>query len=161
MEQFNNNSAQNLGVAALITAILTFILAVIPCVGLIAIVPGIIAIVLAAVGLSHASRTDAPRGTLIAGLIIAIVACMISSSQIFVAKNIARNADDWSNKIEEVVEDVQDNVIRELEEANVSIKVESDGQVVEINTTTRTEDKEKTLEELEGITSTDSTEINN
>ena len=160
MEQFNNNSAQNLGVAALITAILPFILAVIPCVGLIAIIPGIIAIVLASVGLSHASRTDAPRGTLIAGLIIAIVAFMISSSQIFVAKNIARNADDWSNKIEEVVEDVQDNVIRELEEANVSIKIESDGEVVEINTTTKVSDKEKTLEELEGI-STDSTEINN
>ncbi len=47
MEETKNNSGQNLGIAALITAIITFVLAVIPCVGLIAIIPGIIAIVLA------------------------------------------------------------------------------------------------------------------
>ena len=52
MEEVRNNSGQNLGVAALITAIITFVLAVIPCVGLIAIIPGIIALVLAFVGLS-------------------------------------------------------------------------------------------------------------
>ena len=44
MEEVKNNTGQNLGIAALITAIITFVLAVIPCVGLIAIIPGIIAI---------------------------------------------------------------------------------------------------------------------
>ena len=44
MEEVKNNSGQNLGIAALITAVITFVLAVIPCVGLIAIIPGIIAI---------------------------------------------------------------------------------------------------------------------
>ena len=53
-------SGQNLGIAALITAIITFVLAVIPCVGLIAIIPGIIAIVLASVGLSQAARIIPP-----------------------------------------------------------------------------------------------------
>ena len=51
MEEVKNNTGQNLGIAALITAIITFVLAVIPCVGLIAIIPGIITIVLASVGL--------------------------------------------------------------------------------------------------------------
>ena len=58
MEEVKNNSGQNLGIAALITAIITFVLAVIPCVGIIAIIPGIIAIVLASVGLSQASRNQ-------------------------------------------------------------------------------------------------------
>ena len=50
------SSGQTLGIAALITAIITFVLAVIPCVGFIAIIPGIAAIVLASVGLSQTTR---------------------------------------------------------------------------------------------------------
>ncbi|MDQ1332387.1 MAG: hypothetical protein QG576_421 [Bacteroidota bacterium] len=149
MEEVKNNTGQNLGIAALITAILTFVLSVIPCVGLIAIIPGIIAIVLASVGLSHASRNDSPRGVLVAGLIIGIVACLISFSQVFVAGKIAQKADNWPKQIENIVNDVQENVVKELEDANVSIKVESDGEVVEINTNTDKKDRQQTLEELE------------
>lgn len=149
MEEVKNNTGQNLGIAALITAILTFVLSVIPCVGLIAIIPGIIAIVLASVGLSHASRNDSPRGVLVAGLIIGIVACLISFSQVFVAGKIAQKADNWPKQIENIVNDVQENVVKELEDANVSIKVESDGEVVEINANTGKKDRQQTLEELE------------
>jgi len=149
MEEVKNNSGQNLGIAALITAVITFVLAVIPCVGLIAIIPGIIAIVLAAVGLSQAGRTDAPKGVLIAGLIIAIIASMISFSQIFVAGKIAQKADKWPNGIQNIINDVQDNVNKEIENGNVSIKVESNGDKIEINTNANKKDKEKTLEDLE------------
>jgi thiol:disulfide interchange protein len=150
MEEVKNNTGQNLGIAALITAVITFVLAVIPCVGLIAIIPGIIAIVLASVGLSQASRTDSPRGVLIAGLIIAIVASLISFSQIFVAGKIAQKAEKWPNNIQNIINDVQDNVTKELQDNNVSIKVESDGNKVEINTNVNKKDKEQKLEDLEG-----------
>jgi len=149
MEEVKNNTGQNLGIAALITAILTFVLAVIPCVGLIAIIPGIIAIVLASVGLSHAARNDSPKGVLIAGLIIAIIASLISFSQVFVAGKIAQKADNWPDKIENIVNDVQENVVKDLEDANVSIKIESNGEKVEINTNTDKKDREQTLEDLE------------
>jgi hypothetical protein len=142
-------AGQNLGIAALITAIITFVLAVIPCVGLIAIIPGIIAIVLASVGLSQAARNDSPRGVLIAGLIIAVVASLISFSQFFVAGKIAQKADKWPNKLENIFEDVQDNVIKDLEDANISIKVESGDEKVEITTNVNKGDREKTLEDLE------------
>jgi len=92
MEDVKNNTGQNMGIAALITAIIAFVIAVIPCVGLIAIIPGIIAIVLASVGLSQAARNNAPRGVLFAGLIIAIIASMISFSQVFVAGKFAKSA---------------------------------------------------------------------
>jgi hypothetical protein len=150
MEEVKNNSGQNLGIAALITAVITFVLAVIPCVGLIAIIPGIIAIILAVVGLSHASRNDSPKGVLIAGLVIAIIASMISFSQIFVAGKIARSADKWPNGIQNIINDVQDNVTKEIENGNVSIKVESNGDKIEINTNANKKEQEKTLEELEG-----------
>lgn len=148
MEEVKNNSGQNLGIAALITAILTFVLAVIPCVGLIAIIPGIIAIVLASVGLSQASRDDAPHGVPLAGLIIGIIAIMISFSQIFVAGKIAHRADKWPEKIQNIVNDVQDNVVKGIEDNNISIKVESNGDTV-IITTPDKKNKEQTLEDLE------------
>jgi hypothetical protein len=158
MEEETNKSGQNLGIAALITAIITFVLAVIPCVGLIAIIPGIIAIVLASVGLSQAARNNSPRGVIIAGLIIAIVASMISFSQLFVAGKILDKADKWPHKIEKVVDKVQEDILRDLEDANISIKVENGDEKVEITTGSDKADKEKTLEELEtGKTSADDT----
>jgi len=149
-EEVKNNTGQNLGIAALITAIITFVLAVIPCIGLIAIIPGIIAIVLASVGLSHAARTDSPRGVLVAGLIIGIVASLISFSQVFVAGKIAEKADKWPDKIEEIVTDIQDKVLEDLEDANVSIKIENGDEKIEINTSANKKDLVEKLEELEG-----------
>lgn len=149
MEEVKSNAGQNLGVAALITAIITFVLAVIPCIGLMAWIPGIIAVILAAIGLSQTSGSNAPRGVIIAGLIIGIIATMISVSQIFVAGKLARGIDKWPNDLRTIIEEVQDNVIREVEDKNVNIKIESNGEVVEIST--RSKNKEKLLEGLEGI----------
>ncbi len=150
MEESRNNSSQNLGIAALITAIITFVLAVIPCVGLIAIIPGIIAIILASVGLSQASRGNAPKGLLIAGLIIAIIATLISCSQLFIAGKLANKADKWPEGIQNIINDVQDNVIKELENSDVNIKIENDGETIQINT--KRKDQVKVLEDLEGDT---------
>jgi hypothetical protein len=149
MEDVPNKSGSNLGIAALITAIITFVLAVIPCVGLIAIIPGIIAIVLASVGLSQAARNNSPRGVLVAGLIIGIVASMISVSQVFVASRIAKHTDKWPGDIQNIINDVQDNVVKDLEDANISIKVESNGEKVEINAGSDKKDREQKLEDLE------------
>jgi mannose/fructose/N-acetylgalactosamine-specific phosphotransferase system component IID len=161
MEEAKSNSGQNLGIAALITGIITFVMAVIPCVGMIAIIPGIITIVLAAIGLSQAQRGDSPRGVILAGLIIGIVATLISFSQYFVAGKFARNfkSDNWSERIDEIVNDVQENVVRDLEDASVSIKVEDGDEKVEINVGTNKSDKKKTLEELEEADTTSNVSI--
>jgi hypothetical protein len=151
MEQVNNNSSNSLGIAALITAIITFVLAVIPCVGLIAIIPGIIAIILASVGLSQASRNNSPRGVLIAGLIIGVLASLISVSQVFVAGKLIQNSGDWQNEIGNIINDVQENVVKDLEDANVSIKINADGDTIEINTNSAKKEREQTLEDLEGV----------
>lgn len=151
---------QNLGVAALITAIITFVFAVIPCVGLMAVIPGIIAIVLASVGLSQASKNDSPRGILVAGLIIGIVGTLISISQIFVVGEIARKADQWPNKIEKIVNEVQRDVLKDLEDANIDIRIQNGDEKVEISTSVNKKEREKTLEELEmGKTSDDDTTL--
>ena len=118
--------------------------------GIIAIIPGIIAIVLASVGYAQAARSNAPRGVLLAGLIIAVVASLISFSQVFVAGKIADKADHkWGGDIENIINDVQENVTKGIEDANVSIKVESNGNKVEINTNPNKMNKEQELEQLE------------
>ena len=154
MEDVKTNSGQNLGIAALITGIITFVLAVIPCVGIIALIPGIITIILASVGLSQAMRQNSPRGILIAGLIIGIVAVMISFSQIFVATKIAQKAhrnSKWPSDIQSVIDDVKSKVWKDMEDANVSIKIESNGDTVKINTNSSSNKKnlEQKLEDLE------------
>ncbi len=152
MEEVRNSSGQTFGIIALVAAIITFVLAVIPCVGIIAIVPGIIAIVIASIGLSHAARRNEPRGLLLAGLIIGIVASVISFSQIFIVGKIADNADNLPKEIHKVIEDIRENVIKDIEDSDISIKIESDGEKIEINT--NREDKEQLLDELEsgGVT---------
>jgi phosphate/sulfate permease len=150
MEEYKSNSAQNLGIAALITGIITFVLAVIPCVGIIAIVPGIITIVLASVGLSQASRNDSPKGVVIAALVIGIVAVLIAFSQIFVGARLASHSERWPEDIRKAVDEVRGDIMKDLEDNNVNIKINSNGDSVEINVRSKVnEEKVKQLEDLE------------
>jgi len=164
MEEYKSNSAQNLGIAALITGIITFILAVIPCVGIIAIIPGIITIVLASVGLSQASRNNSPKGLQIAGLVIGIFAVLISFSQIFVGARLARNSGSWPEEIRKAVEEVKTDIMNDLEDNNVNIRIETDGDTIEIKARTKKNDeKVKQLEDLEsgGVEKNDTVRKNN
>lgn len=138
-----------MGIAALITAIITFVFAVIPCVGIIAIIPGIIAIVLASVGLSQASRNNSPRGVLIAGLTIGIVAFFISFSQVFVLGKLAKRSDKWPTGIKSIVEEIHESIKKDRKDANVTIKIENGGEKVEISTDSNKKELEKKLEDLE------------
>lgn len=162
MEDFTENPAQltdqdkkqptgqNLAIAALITAIVTFVIAVIPCVGVMAIIPGIVAIILASVGLSQTAGKSSSRGVLIAGLIIAVVATLISFSQIFVVGNFARKAENkWPGDVKNIIRDVQEDVLKDLEDANVSIRIQNDSDIVEIKASTERKDRIMELEELE------------
>lgn len=62
---------------------------------------------------------------------------------------IGKFADKFPDQIEQIVRDVQRNVVDEIENASVSIKVENGDEVVEINVDQNRNDKVKTLEELE------------
>ena len=155
MEETRSSSGSALGTAALITGVITFVLAVIPCIGIIAIVPGIVTIVLAAIALSQASRDRSPQGIIIAALVTGIVALMISSSQLFITKNLTRNVDrfvpsDVRKALKEVREDISKDVLKDLEDARINIKIESGDEKIEINAT-GTGNKDKLIEKLEEL----------
>ena len=145
METIKPKTGQNLGIAAIITAIVTFMLAVIPCIGIMAIIPGVITIIMGAVGLMQSSRENSPNGLSIAGLIIAVIACLISISQIFVAAKLIHEsgAGRFHREIRGVVKEFRSDIWKNLEDEDVSIKIDIDGDKIEIDS------KARILEELE------------
>ncbi|MBT3207855.1 MAG: hypothetical protein HN704_08795 [Bacteroidetes bacterium] len=73
------NSGQTFGIIGFIFAVLAFIFAFIPCIGIIAILPGIFAIIFSALGLVQANKSNSPKGLIIAALVISIVSVIVAS----------------------------------------------------------------------------------
>lgn len=135
MEQVKTNAGQTLGIIGLILGILTFLLGFIPCIGFVAIVPGIIAIVISIIGLSQANRDNGAKGINIGALIISIIGVLVASIWLIFVVGIA-NLD--KGEIEGMVEDVIEeaihesnhnaelqNALKELEEQLDEISVDS------------------------------------
>jgi len=147
MEEVKNNSQSGVGVGALVTAIIAFLLAVVPCIGLIAIIPAVIAIVLAIIGLS---RPNNNQGVLIGGLVVAIIALMISVSQSFVIAKIANKSGNWATDIEKVIKDVTTDIEEEFGDKEVTIKINDGDETVEIKASAKKDEMKDRLDELEG-----------
>lgn len=133
------------------TAIIAFLLAIVPCLGLIAVIPAVIAIVLAVIGLS---RSNGNQGMLVGGLVVAIIAMMISVSQGFVLGKIANKSGSWATDIENVIKDVTDDLEEEFGDNEVTIRIDNDDETVEIKATTKRDELKDRLDELEGTTDT-------
>jgi hypothetical protein len=146
MEEEKNKQATGMGVGALVTGIIAFLLAVVPCVGIIAIIPAIIAIVLAIIGLS---RPGTNQGMLIGGLVVAVIAMMISLSQTVLIGKIADKSGGWATDIEKAVKDITDDIEKEFGSNDITIRVNKDDESVEIKASTRRDDLKSKLDELE------------
>jgi len=80
MSNYNNtNSGQTFGIVGFIFAILAFIFAFIPCIGIVAIIPGVFALIFSALGLSQANRANAAKGLIIAALVLSIISILVAS----------------------------------------------------------------------------------
>ena len=151
MEEEKTGKQSGVGVGALVTAIIAFLLAVIPCIGLVAIIPAVIAIVLAIIGLS---RPQGNQGMLVGGLVVGIIALMISVSQSVVLGKIANKSGSWATDIEKVIKDVTDDLEQEFGDNEVTIRINSNNDSVEIKASTKRGDLEDRLQELEGAIDT-------
>jgi len=81
------NAGKGLGIAAFIVALVAIVISFIPCLGMYALVPGIIAIVLAIIAFSQAKKGNGSKGLIIAALIISIVGTSIAGWQLYVIMN--------------------------------------------------------------------------
>jgi len=95
MEEIKTSkTAQGLGIAGFVLALIAIFLSFIPLVGIAAMVPAIVAIVFTAIALTKTVKQDQIRGLIIAGLIISVVAFSISVSQIYIGKKISHMTKD-------------------------------------------------------------------
>ena len=123
MEKIKTNAGHGLGVAGLVLGILSLFMAFIPCVGVIAIGPGVIAIVLSILGLVQANKNNGAKGINIAALIISGLGTLIACVWLFVFVGIASLDED---QIEGMVEDVIEEVVRGTKSCNTDLQDELD-----------------------------------
>jgi hypothetical protein len=152
MEEANRNSGQGLGIAALIMGIISFVVAFIPCVGILAIFTSVVAVVLGAIGLSQATRAGSPhKGLNTGGLVVGIIALFVAIVQIAVVVGISNNADGFGKSIEKIVTDIQDDVLKEIEDGNLRITIEEGDEKTEINVSSNREELLNKLDKLEKL----------
>jgi gas vesicle protein len=151
MEEEKTSIQSGVGVGALVTAIIAFLLAVVPCIGIIAFIPAGVAIILAIIGLS---RSNNNQGMLVGGLVVAVIAIMIAVSQGFVLRKIADKSGSWATDIEKVVKEVTNDLEKEFGDNEVTIRINNNDETVEIKASAKKDQMKDRLEELEGTADT-------
>ncbi|HKL67811.1 MAG TPA: DUF4190 domain-containing protein [Bacteroidales bacterium] len=151
MEEKTQNTGHGMGVAALIIGIISIVVAFIPCLGLLAFFTAVVAIVLGAIGISQASRANAPKGTAIGGLVTGGLALFITIAQIVFFASFSDRMDFAGDRIEEIFEDIGDDVMEDMENSEFKITIEDGEDKVEIQGSGNKENLKEKLEKLEGI----------
>ncbi len=148
MEEQKTSAGQGLGVAGLVIGILAAILALIPCIGWIAIIPGVIALALTLVAFSQANKGNGNKGVIIGALVVSIIAISIGLVQIVFFAAVATEGSNVLNKIEKVAKEFEDEFEgeygKDIEEA-IEDAFEDVGKSME----KIGEDLEETMERLE------------
>jgi len=129
-ENKTSNAGQGLGIAGLVLGIIALIISFIPCLGVWAIIPGIVAIVLSAIGFSQANKANAAKGLVIAALIISIIGTAIAAWQIYMFKSAPSKIEKIGKEIEKAMqEEFDEKDMKELEEA----MEELEGEIEEVS----------------------------
>ncbi len=74
----NSKAGKGLGIAGLVLGILAAILSFVPCLGMYAIFPGIIGLILSVISIVQANKAGAAKGMAIAGLVCSLVGSSIA-----------------------------------------------------------------------------------
>jgi hypothetical protein len=105
MEEFKTNVGQGLGIAGLVLGIVSILICFIPCVGVMAIVPGLIGVTLSAIAYNQAVKGNGARGLIIAALVVSILGSSVSILQGVFISSVANHGDRFWHRFEKQVED--------------------------------------------------------
>ncbi len=95
----NKKAVKAPGIFAFVLSVISLFLSFVPCLGMYAVFPGVLAIVLAGVAYMRAKKENAPNGLIIAALIISLLSSSIAVYQYIIITNVAA-------KLEEGLEDI-------------------------------------------------------
>lgn len=140
-----SNAGQGLAIAGLVLGIISLVISFIPCLGMYAIFPGVVAIVLSAVGLAQANRENAAKGLAIAALVISILGTSIAAWQYIMIRSasdqIEKGVEEFQQGFKDALEDLDkegafddiEGALDELENTLDDIEDEIDKAVDEVN----------------------------
>jgi hypothetical protein len=104
-EQPKSTAGQGLGIAGFVLGLIALIISFIPCLGMYAIFPGVIAIILSAIAFSQASKANAAKGLIIAALVVSILGSAIATWQFFALRTAADKFEKYGLEFKEVFKD--------------------------------------------------------
>lgn len=86
MSQSQSTAHKPLGIAALVLGILAFVFSFVPCLGMYAVFPGALGIILGAVAFFLASKADAGKGLIIASVLLSLAGTGVAVYQMITLK---------------------------------------------------------------------------
>ena len=121
MEETKTNAGQGLGIAGLVMGIIAIPLAILGCTSVLGLVLGTAGVVLSAVGLSQATKSNGTKGLPTAGLVVSILGTAIALMWILFFTRIAQEGGKfWSREgiriMEEIHEDFGDDIENTFED---------------------------------------------
>jgi hypothetical protein len=119
---------QVLGIIGLVLGVLALILSFVPCIGMWAIAPGIIGLILSAVGMSMAGKVGASKGLSIAGLVLSIIACLMAAYWYWVVMRVPNELKDAGIRFDSIVDQFDTAKLNDLKNMNINI-TDSTGNV--------------------------------
>lgn len=147
-ENRNSNAGQGLGIAGLVLGIIALIISFIPCLGMYALAPGVIAVILSAIGFSQASKVNAKKGLLTAALIISIIGTSIAGWQFYIFRNAPSKIEQFGKEFQKAIkEDLNEEELDALGKAMEKLE----GNIKD-STRENLEDIEKAAETIKDAT---------
>lgn len=132
MEENKTSAGQGLGIAGLVLGIIAILICFIPCVGILAIIPGLVGVTLSAIAYNQAIKGNGTRGLIIAALVVSILGSSVALLQGLFLSSIGKNSDKIWDKIENRVE-------------------EETGKSIDENFENAGKEMERVLEQLENV----------
>ena len=121
MEEAKTNAGQGLGIAGLILGIIAIPLAILGCTSVLGLVLGAAGVVLSAVGLSQATKSNGTKGLPTAGLVVSILGTAIALMWIMFFTRVAHEGGRWWGRegiriMNEINEDLGDDIEETFED---------------------------------------------
>ncbi|MCU4163076.1 hypothetical protein [Carboxylicivirga caseinilyticus] len=122
MENFDYPKSSNtLSIAGLALSVMAFVIALIPCFGMIAFLPALLGLVFALIGLAQQEKHRTPKSIAIVGIVMSTTSLLIAGAWTGIISSLSEHADD---RVKEHVEFIIDDIKKDLKDANIHIKIE-------------------------------------
>ncbi len=118
MEEVKTNAGQGLGIAGLVMGIMAIPLAILGCTSVLGLLLGGAGIILSAVGLSQATKSNGNKGLPTGGLVVSIVGTFIALMWLVFFAQFAKEGTKWWNREgHKIMEQIDEEFGEELEDA--------------------------------------------